>query len=226
MSAGSSVAYTLGKMRVLTGGGDPSIDWGFVRVGYEAEKFDLFDPNLPVAEQIRSETFRGLSVTGNYTLLVSGAHLIGFTAGYKRRNNGGSLREVKIVDTEVVSTGGGPSRTIQRERMVRRGDFREEDVVPIRFAWTRAPAEDRATATRLKLAPSIYGGILARSSASPVSAGVATYLSKADANGVRTSIGGVFLELRDVLDTSEAGTRLNQRVIGGVFMNVPLFVRR
>ncbi|HEY0151691.1 MAG TPA: hypothetical protein VGB92_06830 [Longimicrobium sp.] len=225
LNAGSGLAYTLGKMRVLTGSGDPSIDWGFVRVGYEAEKFDLFDPALPVAEQIHSETFRGVSVTGNYTLLISGAHLIGVTAGYERRHNGASLREVKIIDTEVIADG-NPSRTIQRERTARTGEFRRENVVPIRVAWSRAPSESRATAAKLKLAPSIYGGILARSSASPVSAGVATYLTKADANGVRSSLGGVYLEARDVLDASGAGNGLRERVIGGIFINVPLFVRR
>ena len=231
VSPGVTGAYLLGKMRVfttrptLTTVAGRFVDWAFVRAGYTVEKFDLFDADTAFADQIRTERFRGLSVTANYTLLVAGTHLFGVTAGYERRHNAGDLKEVTVRDDQPV-TGGAASRTVTSQRTVRQGEYAEMDTYPLRVAWTRKPGESPADSSALKWGPAVYLAARATPVKDPTTLGLAGYLTKANKAGVRTTIGGVYLEARDLFDATDTGRPLQNRFVGGVFVNLPVFLQR
>jgi hypothetical protein len=231
VSPGVSGAYLLGKMRLFTKRpgisttSAPAIDWAFVRVGYTVEKYDLYDAEAEFAEQFSEERFRGLAITLNYTLLLGGAHVLAVTGAYERRNNAGGLKEVKVLE-QRSDTSDGIIRVATRERAAREGAYQEFDSYPLRISWTRKPGELPADADKLKWGPSIYLAVRSTPAKDPATIGLAAFLTRANTNGVRTTLGGLYLEARDAFDATDSGRSLQDRFVGGVFVSLPVFLQR
>ena len=235
INPGVSMAYTYGKTMLIgspAGRGQNNItDWMFFQAGYEISSFDLFNPDTVASAQLSSRRFQGLRLLANYSILLTGNTLISATAGYSLGHNYSSLRRITVREVQTIEVPDGISREVVSERVARQGIFAEKDTWPLRLALSTVPSEDSAQAALVKFDHTVYTYANAQKGNWPIALGYAVYLTRGEQTGnsvgARTTIGGIFVETRDLFDRAGKQNRLQDRLSLGLMASIPvLFLRQ
>ncbi len=115
--------------------------WLIVKVGYEADRFKLFNPDTNFNNQITSETFTSAIFSLSFNLKIGGNKLSAISIGYKKGNNFDELEETTISNvTTIRDSATNTVRTIKNEETARLGQLKEKDSLPIKLDFFWFPA--------------------------------------------------------------------------------------
>lgn len=116
--------------------------WFTVRIGYEADKFKLFNPDTIFNNQITNETFTSTTFSLSFNLKIGGNKLSAISIGYKKENNFDELKETTINSViTIIDSTTNTVRTIRNEETARLGQLKEEDSLPIKLDFFWFPAK-------------------------------------------------------------------------------------
>lgn len=218
-------SYRYGRSHTPLTRATSAIDFLVLGLDYTTASFRLFDPSATQGNQISTRDFRGAEVSANYSVLLFGRYRPALDLRYRRNNNGADLQpvDVEIRNVQAISGPNGETQTITARKVsARPGTYEEWNSLPVGVSITIIPSEARADSLRIKPGFSLYGYTeLAQGRGSPVTTGANLMLTRQERrSGIRSTIGGIFAELPDVLDEKNSGNRLSDRLRLGIFVNV------
>lgn len=196
------------------------IDWAGISINYDINRYLLYKRDTAFDSQFYPQNFKGLTISGNYNILINSLWIASINAGYERRNNYGDLTPIEVKD---ISTYTDPTGTVQRQIVntttARQGSYETFDASPITFAITKAtPTDDPATAAanQLRFGYSVYVKTLLSKYLPQTDAGVIFFLTKQDKdNGVRSPVFGLNIEANDPFDVQQQKNGLQNRLAVG-----------
>ena len=112
--------------------------WLTFRMGYEADRYKLFNPNVAFINQITNETFTSTTFSLSFNLKIDGNKLAAISIGHKKTNNFSELKEMTIrTATTLIDSTTNTVRDYGYEETARMGLLKEKRALPINldFFW-------------------------------------------------------------------------------------------
>lgn len=201
-----------------------SIDWISVDLGYNYDKYLLYQPNAAFADQLYNKISQTFQALFSYNLLLKSKYIINLKAGYNRRNNYGDLSSVEVNDITTINNG-TTQRQVQSSSTASEGNYVEYDAFPQVISFTRATQTDEAgseNAAKLRLGYTLFLKNQFSSYLNKTDGGVIFFLTKQDKNGIRNPVLGIVVQAVNLFDTQHLNNGLQNRIRVGFTTNFSL----
>lgn len=203
-----------------------TVDWLSVDLGYNFDKYLLYQPNAAFADQVYykiSQTYQALL---SYNLLINSRFILNLKTGYSRRNN---YTDLSLVDVNDVTLINNPATNTQRQVIssstAATGNYLEYNAFPQIISFTRATKTDEASsadAGKLRLGYTLFIKNQVSSYLNKTDAGAIIFLARQDKNGIRNPVLGLVLQAVNLFDTQHLNNGLQNRIRIGFTSNFSL----
>lgn len=176
------------------------LDWATLYANYDINNYSLFKQDTTFKNQIFTKNFKGLSIGVIYNILVKSKYQFSMKVGYERINNFNELK--KRVLQDVISEYDPDTNTTRNkieEREAREGLYKEGDIYPVRFSFTKLIPYIESS-NSYNMGYSIYFNSNPRNGYKPVSnLGAVIYLAKSgDVNQI--PVLSINFQINDIFD--------------------------
>ena len=221
-SPGINLSYSLTQVAILadglTGKLKP-VDWGGVDIGFNVNKYSLYNKDTIFGKQIESKSFKGFNLTLNYNLLLKQSIIINFKIGYSRSNNYEDLTSVEVKDIKsIFDSTTATLRQTTTTKLVKAGNYLEFDAYPIAFSITRT-TPTTANPDKLLLGYTFFIKNLISQEKPKTDMGIIFFLTRQSKNGVRSPVLGINFQSKDFFDVEKQNNGLLNRIQIGFTTN-------
>lgn len=203
-----------------------AIDWLSVDLGYNLDKYLLYQPKAAFADQLYYKTSQTYQALLSYNLLLNSKYIINLKTGYSRRNNYTDLIPVEVKDiTSIYNAATATERQVSRSSTAIQGNFLEYDVFPQVVSFTRATKTDpqgSTDAAKLRVGYTLFIKNQFSFYLNKMDGGAIVFLSRQDKSGIRNPILGFVVQAVNVFDTQHLNNTLPNRIRIGFTTNFSL----
>ena len=201
-----------------------TVDWLGVDLGYNYDKYLLYQPTSAFADQLYNKISQTYFATLSYNFLLSSKFIINLKTGYNRRNNYADLSSVEVKDITTINNG-NTQRQVQSSSTASQGNYVEYNAFPQIVSFTRATQTDDASsenASKLRLSYTLFVKNQFSSYLDKTDAGVIFFLTKQDKSGIRNPVLGFIIQAVNLFDTQHLDNGLQNRIRVGFTTNFSL----
>ena len=201
-----------------------TVDWLSVDLGYNYDKYLLYQPISAFADQLYNKISQTYFATLSYNFLLSSKFIINLKTGYNRRNNYADLSSVEVKDITTINNG-NTQRQVQSSSTASQGNYVEYNAFPQIVSFTRATQTDDPSsenANKLRLGYTLFVKNQFSSYLNKTDAGVIFFLTKQDKSGIRNPVLGFIIQAVNLFDTQHLDNGLQNRIRVGFTTNFSL----
>ncbi|MEX8546756.1 MAG: hypothetical protein V5804_04065 [Mucilaginibacter sp.] len=201
-----------------------TVDWLSVDLGYNYDKYLLYQPKAAFADQLYSKISQTYFATLGYNFLLSSKYIINLKTGYNRRNNYADLSSVEVNDITTTNNG-NTQRQVQSSATASEVNYVEYNAFPQIVSFTRATQTDDVSsenANKLRLGYTLFVKNQFSSYLNKTDAGVIFFLTKQDKSGIRNPVLGFIIQAVNLFDTQHLDNGLQNRIRIGFTTNFSL----
>ena len=201
-----------------------TVDWLSVDLGYNYDKYLLYQPISAFADQLYNKISQTYLATLSYNFLLSSKFIINLKTGYNRRNNYADLSSVEVKDITTINNG-NTQRQVQSSSTASQGNYVEYNAFPQIVSFTRATQTDDPSsenANKLRLGYTLFVKNQFSSYLDKTDAGVIFFLTKQDKSGIRNPVLGFIIQAVNLFDTQHLENGLQNRIRVGFTTNFSL----
>ncbi|WP_299286163.1 hypothetical protein [uncultured Mucilaginibacter sp.] len=201
-----------------------TVDWLSVDLGYNYDKYLLYQPTSAFADQLYNKISQTYFATLSYNFLLNSKYIINLKTGYSRRNNYADLSSVEVKDITTINNG-NTQRQVQSSSTASQGNYVEYNAFPQIVSFTRATQTDDPSsenASKLRLGYTLFVKNQFSSYLNKTDAGVIFFLTKQDKSGIRNPVLGFIIQAVNLFDTQHLDNGLQNRIRVGFTTNFSL----